>query len=109
MEVFATIRWMFSWLFIVKLRNKTSVDYTIIAIGVIFYWTMYIGNIIYIIKYLTKDFANALLAVFVTCALTTGTNSFIVGTVFRERFNGLLVKFEEIYADSMHHLLQSTH
>lgn len=101
MEVFATIRWMFYWLFIVKLKKKTSTDYTIIVIGIFFYWTMYIGNIIYIIKYLTKDFANALLAVFVTCALTTGTNSFIVGTVFRDRFNGLLVKFEEIYAESM--------
>lgn len=91
---------MFYWLFIVKLREKSLTDYVIIAIGVLFYWTMYIGNIIYIIKYLTKDFANALLAVFVTCALTTGTNSFIVGTVYRTRFNGLLEKFEEIYAES---------
>lgn len=61
---------------------------------------MYIGNIIYTLRYLTKDFANALLAVFVTCALTAGTNSFIVGILNRRRLNELLGKFEEIYAES---------
>lgn len=107
MDVFRTIRWMFSWVFFVKLKEKENLplskrlfDATIILIGIIFFWTMYIGNIIYILRYLTKDFANALLAVFVTCALTTGTNSFIVGILNRRRLNELLGKFEEIYAES---------
>lgn len=107
MDVFRTIRWMFSWVFFVKLKEKENLplskrlfDATIILIGIIFFWTMYIGNIIYTLRYLTKDFANALLAVFVTCALTTGTNSFIVGILNRRRLNELLGKFEEIYAES---------
>lgn len=107
MDVFRTIRWMFSWVFFVKLKEKENLplskrlfDATIILIGIIFFWTMYIGNIIYTLRYLTKDFANALLAVFVTCALTAGTNSFIVGILNRRRLNELLGKFEEIYAES---------
>lgn len=107
MDVFKTIRWMLSWLFMVKLKeneNRAAKEKlygaVIIAIGIIFFWTMYIGNIIYILRYLTKDFANALLAVFVTCALTTGTNTFIVGILFRHRLNELFAKFEEIYAES---------
>lgn len=98
---------MFSWLFIVKLEEtenaaflKKCIDWTIIMIGVVFFWTMYIGNIIYILRYLTKEFANALLAVFVTCALTTGTNTFVVGIFSRKRINKLLEKFEDIYARS---------
>lgn len=99
MEVFGICRWMFSWLFIVP-RKKSLVDYLIILIGISFYWTMYIGNAIYIVKYLTSDLANALLSVFVACALTTGLNSLIVGTLMKKRLNELLRKFEELYATS---------
>lgn len=98
---FKTSRWGFSWLFIVP-NKKTRNDYIIIAIGITFYWTMYIGNLIYIIKYLRSDLASALLSVFVSCALTTGLNSFIVGTLTKKRLNELLMKFEELYTSSNH-------
>lgn len=107
MHVFASIRWMFSWLFIVKLRDKENVeipkklsDWIIITIGIFFFLTMYIGNLIYVSRYLTKDFANALLAVFVSCALTTGVNTFVVGTFSRKRINKLLQNIDGIYTKS---------